>query len=105
MKTLIDDITTFGRRIVRGILNEFMDKPKPKKVKRKASPAQQKYRESIRVKVAKYSMDGKLIKKYNSIIDAVHDTPTIKNNGTNITACAKGHRKSAGGFIWRYINE
>lgn len=40
-----------------------------------------------------------LIKKWNSIIEAA---TSLDICACNITDCAKGNRKTAGGFIWKY---
>lgn len=50
--------------------------------------------------VYQYTLDGKLISIYSSIIEAA------KNNNCfpqNITACCKGRKKTVKGYIWRYI--
>lgn len=49
--------------------------------------------------VGQYSLDGKLIRIWPSMIEA-------HRNGFNvghICSCCKGKRKSHGGFIWQYI--
>lgn len=58
-------------------------------------------------KVAQYSKDGKLIATFNSLRDASQFTGI--NHG-DICSCCKGHKadgtpkRSAGGFIWKYVN-
>lgn len=49
--------------------------------------------------VLQYTKDGIFIKYYKSIISAFEETGI---GSPDITNCAKGNRKSAGGFIWKY---
>lgn len=49
--------------------------------------------------VLQYSVDGKLIKKYNSISDACR---AVGANHSNIVACINGRLKIAYGFLWDY---
>ena len=55
-------------------------------------------------KIAQYDKNNNLIKIYEAIIDAEKETGI---NNSKITACCKKHygRKTAGGYIWRYVNE
>ena len=101
MNNLINDIISFGRRAFRAVLNEFIE-DEPKKEK-KGTKAQKAYRDSIKIPVGKYSTSGKLIKKYSSVSEAIEDTPNVDR--PNVTACIHGRRKTAGGFVWRKINE
>lgn len=48
--------------------------------------------------VLQFTKDGKFIKSYKSVADAVRDTNI---HYSNICECMRGSRKSAGGFIWR----
>jgi hypothetical protein len=45
--------------------------------------------------------DGKLIKEYDSIKQAVEDMGS--NCKSSIIACLKGRNKTSMGFEWRYI--
>ena len=101
MKTIFNEIISFGRRAFRAILDEFIE-DEPKKVK-KGTKAQKAYRDSIKIPVGKYSTSGKLIKKYPSISEAIEDTPNVDR--PNVTACIHGRRKTAGGYRWEKINE
>lgn len=54
------------------------------------------------ISIMQYSKDNIFIKKFISITDAENE---LNINHTNISACAKGKRKTAGGFIWKYLME
>ncbi|SEM93967.1 NUMOD1 domain-containing protein [bacterium A37T11] len=49
--------------------------------------------------IVQYSLDGKKIKTYNSIVEAHRATGA---NATGISRTAKGYHHSCGGFIWKY---
>ena len=49
--------------------------------------------------ISQYTTDGKLIKHYRSIEDAVRETGT---RHSSIYACCVGTYKTANGYIWRY---
>ena len=54
---------------------------------------------------AVYQIDkntGEIIKIWKSISDAKRALDIL---GQNIGDCCRGYRKSAGGFIWRYVDE
>ena len=55
-------------------------------------------------KIQQLDKNGKLIKIYSAVMDAERETG-ISNS--KIVACCKKHygRKTAGGYIWRYVNE
>lgn len=53
-------------------------------------------------KVNQYTLDGKYICTYDSIVDASKRTGV---NKSNIGACAQGKYKQAGGYIWRYADK
>lgn len=57
-------------------------------------------------KVAQYTSNGKLIKVYDTIKSAAEEN-NIGNNGSHITmVCRDNYKdKTAGGFIWRYIDD
>lgn len=52
--------------------------------------------------IEQYSIDGVFVRKYEKISDAARIN-SLK--GTHICRCARGKRKSVGGFIWRYSEE
>lgn len=61
--------------------------------------------EKQKLKVKQYSMDGNLIKIFNSISDAAEIvTGSRKNNGKLSQVC-KGKRHFAYNFVWRYIDD
>lgn len=49
--------------------------------------------------IYQFDKNNIFIKKWSSIIEA---TKTLNICACNITDCAKGNRKTAGGFIWKY---
>ena len=51
--------------------------------------------------ISQFSLLGKFITKYESIAEAARETGL---KGTHISRCAKGKRKSTGGFIWKYAD-
>ena len=51
------------------------------------------------IHISQFDKDMNLIKEFDCITTAMKET-----NTTHISDCAKGHRKTAGGFIWRYKN-
>ncbi len=65
----------------------------PKCAKKKISAARSK-------EVCQYSLDNKLIGKFNSASEARKAT-----GATSITACCKHKRNSSGGFIWRNADD
>lgn len=52
--------------------------------------------------VEQYDKSNNLIDSYLSIMDAERVT---KIPNANINACCKGKRNTAGGYIWRYVEE
>jgi hypothetical protein len=53
-------------------------------------------------KVNQYSLDGLLINTFNSVIEASEKTNISSSNIYNIV---RNIRKTAGGFIWKYVEE
>lgn len=51
-------------------------------------------------KVAQFDREGKLIKEWNSLGDIVRLLPANKGN---VNSCCNGNRKTANGYIWRFI--
>lgn len=49
--------------------------------------------------IYQFDKNNNFIKKWNSIIEATNE---LNICACNITDCAKGNRKSAGGYIWKY---
>lgn len=54
----------------------------------------------LRTRVAQYTIDGTLVKIYDSIHDAAKETGF---SAGSICNCCKGKRKTCGGFIWHYV--
>ena len=52
--------------------------------------------------VIQYTMSGKYVCSYNSIIEAAGKMSISKGN---IVSVLKGNRKSAGGYKWKYNNK
>lgn len=50
-------------------------------------------------RVCQYTLDEKIVAEYNSSADAFRKTGI-----SNISACCRGERTSAGGYIWRWKN-
>ena len=59
-------------------------------------------RHSIAIKINKYDLNMKLIKKYDCMQDAANELK-IKQSG-NISKCCQGKIKTSSGFIWKYDN-
>lgn len=53
------------------------------------------------IKINQYDKNNSFIKTWDSIIEASNE---IGVPACCITNCAKGRRKSAGNFIWKYVN-
>ena len=47
-------------------------------------------------------LNGLIINTFNSAVEAMG---TLNIPSSNILECAKGHRKSAGGFNWKFKKE
>lgn len=52
-------------------------------------------------KVNQYNLQGNFIKTWDCIMDVERE---LKIFNTNICACCKNKKKTAGGFIWRYAD-
>lgn len=57
--------------------------------------------ESEKIKINQYNLQGKFIRQWDYIRQIQN---VLKINNANIVACCKGKRKSAGGYVWRYVN-
>lgn len=57
----------------------------------------EKLSKSKRIKVNQYDLDGNFIKTWDGVRIAMLSTKI-----GHISACCKGHYKTAGGYIWRY---
>ena len=56
----------------------------------------------IRVAIDKYTLDGKFVTTYMSIMDGIRDTGLDISQRTAIVSCCKGKINYAYGFVWRY---
>ncbi len=52
--------------------------------------------------VAQYTRSGQLVKQFNAVRTAAQETGI---NYGNIGSCVSGARHTAGGYVWRYIDE
>ncbi len=50
-------------------------------------------------KIGQFDLDGQLIKEYDSIVSAMNDT-----NITSIKEVLRNKQKTAGGFLWKYLD-
>lgn len=65
--------------------------------------AKELLREANRKQVQQWSKDGsELLRTFQSIEEANRDTGA---DGSHITKVCKGQRKTAGGFLWRFVKE
>lgn len=53
-------------------------------------------------KIKQYSLNGELIKEYESLQEATEELGLLKSAEANISACCKGRKHRAYGYIWRY---
>lgn len=58
--------------------------------------------EKNRVEIEQFSLDGKLIKVWDSMVEAARSLGVWN---TNIHKCCNGQAKTCGGFIWKYHNK
>jgi hypothetical protein len=62
----------------------------------------QHYLKSRKRPVQKLSLKGKVLRTYNSVLDAARSLG--RDNGANISAACNGKAKSSLGYRWRYVN-
>lgn len=55
-----------------------------------------------RVKVNQYSLNGELVRVWNSITEAAC---SLNVKVCHISSCCKGKKKSIGGYLWSYLDE
>lgn len=53
-------------------------------------------------KIRKYSLEGEFLDEYNSLVEACEKSGIPKQNTTHLSRCARGKKKTAYGYIWRY---
>ena len=95
-KTLTGRIT---ERRGKNYLSEMIEKHGEKAGKKRYKIWKTKLAESHKKPIIQYNKNGVFIKNWSSIKKAEKET---KITGSNICACLKGKRKTAGGFIWKY---
>ena len=54
-------------------------------------------------RIEQYTLDGQYIKTFPSL-SAAKDELGIPRNAAHLSSCARGKRKSAYGFKWRYAD-
>lgn len=55
--------------------------------------------------IIQYTIDGKFVAKFDTIQSvAEHFGKTKSSDVSNVTACARGRRKNAYGYIWKYAD-
>ena len=64
--------------------------------KKSLTDLKKKYKDRTSFKIGQYSINGELLKIYDSPYFAKHISK-------HITECIDGKRKTAGGFIWKWI--
>lgn len=78
---------------IRGAGNPMYGRKHSEEARKKMSAAQQNKA------VAQYTMDGQLVKIWNSQTEAAKELGLQK---TNISACCYGKGNSAGGYVWKF---
>lgn len=53
-------------------------------------------------KIRKYSLDGQFLEEYESLVEACEKSGIPVQNTTHLSRCARGKKKTAHGYIWRY---
>lgn len=51
--------------------------------------------------IEQYTLDGVLVNKYSTCKEAAEKNNILRSG---VSACASGHQKTAGGYIWRYAD-
>lgn len=87
------------RRTVNRDYKAIHEKGAPKR--RKYYDSFRRYNESKKLKVDRYSLEGKFIDSFDSIAQAGKDTNIHKYN---ISACLRGRQHTAGGYRWEYAS-
>lgn len=87
---------------MQGKNNPMYGKCHSKESKQKMSIIKQGGNNPYAKKVAQYDKQGNLIKIWNCMMD-VQRKLGIKHS--NICDCCRGKRKTAGGYIWKYVEE
>lgn len=85
-----------------GNKNPFFGKHLSKEHKDKISKAKIGNHNAPTKPILQYTKDGEFIREWTSGIEA---SRVLGIHGGNIISCCKGTRKSAGGFVWAYVND
>jgi hypothetical protein len=56
-------------------------------------------------KIYQYDLDNNFIREFNYINEAVSYLSLSQNSKNGIIGCARGRRKSAYGYIWKYLKD
>jgi len=93
-------------------IKESLNKPEVKALMRENTKSRwenEDYRKKMSTvnnrKIRKYNLQGEFLEEYDSIVEACVKSGIPKQNATHISRCARGHKKSAHGFIWKYAEE
>lgn len=81
----------------RSLRESHLGKKLPEEQKRKIGEAQTGEKHWRATPVEQYDLNGNLIHVFRFIGEAIEETSI-----QNISACCRGLRRSAGGFIWKY---
>ena len=66
----------------------------------KGVPLSEEHRSKISKKILQFTKSGEFIKEWPSMIEA---SKQLKINHGHICSCCNGIRKSAGGYVWKYV--
>lgn len=84
------------------ISDERKSRLRNKAISEKVLLALQKGHELNKKRIGKYDLQNNLLKTYESISDAARDVK-ISHSTISCVCLQKGHYKTAGGFIWKYL--
>lgn len=80
---------------------DFFKDPKNRKDQSERISEYYRKHPELRKPVIQYSKDGELIRIFGS----AWETRLYGFDASHVKACCKGHRKTTGGYIWKYQNE
>ena len=87
---------------LKGENNPWYGKHLSKEIRKKMSDSKKGINNSRCKKILQYDMNENLIAIWNCMAQASEE---LNIAPSNITRCCKGQRKSAGGFIWKYVDD
>lgn len=82
--------------------NPFFGKHHSEETKKKMSESQMGNHYKPTKPILQYTKDGEFIKEW---IGAREAARVLGINQSHITQCCKGNRKTAGGFVWAYVDD